>query len=105
MPDRWVNDTTVCYDIPVSITNGIWQAQNPLTEVLPLFVWQLTVILLITRLLFLVLKPLHQPRLVAEILVRKMYYMYQYHANYNMMHIYKAFRNYESLLAYINFSI
>ncbi|GMY37883.1 cation/H(+) antiporter 15-like [Fagus crenata] len=68
MPDRWVNDTIVCYDIPVSITNGIWQAQNPLTEVLPLFVWQLTVILLITRLLFLVLKPLHQPRLVAEIL-------------------------------------
>lgn len=81
MPDRKINESMICYDLKVSINNGVWQAEDPVTESFPLFVLQLTVIILISRLLFLVLKPLHQPRLIAEVLVRTTCYIYQFHAN------------------------
>lgn len=81
MSDQKTNESMICYDLTVSINNGVWQAEAPITESFPLFVSQLTVIIFITRLLFLVLKPLHQPRLIAEVLVRTICYIYQFHAN------------------------
>lgn len=64
-----INETVICYNLTISVSNGIWQTESPVLNSLPLFVSQLTIILFVTRLLILVLKPLHQPRLVAEILV------------------------------------
>lgn len=50
-------------------TNGIWQGDNPLNYSLPLFILQLTLVVVTTRMLVFILKPLRQPRVIAEILV------------------------------------
>ncbi|XVF58795.1 hypothetical protein PTKIN_Ptkin07bG0095300 [Pterospermum kingtungense] len=61
-------DTVVCY-VPSRITtNGIWQGDNPLDYSLPLFVLQLSMVVVTTRTLVFILKPLRQPRMVSEIL-------------------------------------
>lgn len=59
----------VCYAPTMITTNGIWQGDNPLDYSLPLFIVQLTLVVAITRLLVIILKPIRQPRVIAEILV------------------------------------
>ncbi|KAL0331439.1 UNVERIFIED_CONTAM: Cation/H(+) antiporter 15 [Sesamum angustifolium] len=49
-------------------TNGIWQGDNPLDYSLPLFILQLTLVVVTTRILVFALKPLRQPRVISEIL-------------------------------------
>ncbi|EEC79127.1 hypothetical protein OsI_19774 [Oryza sativa Indica Group] len=49
-------------------SDGMWQGENPLDFALPLLALQVAVILVITQGLALALKPLRQPRVVAEIL-------------------------------------
>ncbi|KAE8709072.1 Detected protein of unknown function [Hibiscus syriacus] len=57
-----------CFLLNITNYNGIWQGDNPFTEALPLFITQLAVILIITRFLYHLFKPLHQPRIVSDIL-------------------------------------
>ncbi|KAJ4833525.1 Cation/H(+) antiporter 15 [Turnera subulata] len=61
-------ESIVCYAPAMVTTNGIWQGDNPLDYSLPLFILQLTLVVVTTRLLVFVLKPLRQPRVVSEIL-------------------------------------
>lgn len=63
------SDVIVCYAPTMITTNGIWQGDNPLDYSLPLFILQLTMIVLMTRILVFVLKPFRQPRVISEILV------------------------------------
>lgn len=63
------NTQIVCYAPTLITTNGIWQGDNPLAYSLPLFILQLTLVVLTTRTLVFVLKPLRQPRVIAEIIV------------------------------------
>ncbi|KAK7246612.1 hypothetical protein RIF29_41482 [Crotalaria pallida] len=64
-----LSDTSViCYTPTLTTTKGIWQGDNPLEYSLPLFILQLTLVVLSTRLFVFILKPLHQPRVIAEIL-------------------------------------
>ncbi|XP_047939188.1 cation/H(+) antiporter 15-like [Salvia hispanica] len=58
----------VCYAPTMISTNGIWQGDNPLDYSLPLFILQLTLVVVTTRILVFALKPLRQPRVVSEIL-------------------------------------
>ncbi|CAO2827690.1 unnamed protein product [Amaranthus hypochondriacus] len=58
----------VCYAPTMITTNGVWQGDNPLDYSLPLFILQLTIVVIVTRVLVYVLKPLRQPRVIAEIL-------------------------------------
>ncbi|XP_021728067.1 cation/H(+) antiporter 15-like [Chenopodium quinoa] len=58
----------VCYAPTMITTNGVWQGDNPLDYSLPLFILQLTMVVVTTRVLVFVLKPLRQPRVIAEIL-------------------------------------
>ncbi|KAF8404351.1 hypothetical protein HHK36_009234 [Tetracentron sinense] len=60
--------SVVCYAPTMITTNGVWQGDNPLDYSLPLFILQLTLIVVITRLLVFLLKPLHQPRVISEIM-------------------------------------
>ncbi|PIN06452.1 putative K+/H+-antiporter [Handroanthus impetiginosus] len=60
--------TIVCYAPTMITTNGIWQGDNPLDYSLPLFILQLTLVVVTTRLLVFALKPLRQPRVISEIL-------------------------------------
>lgn len=61
-------DTIVCYAPNMITTNGVWQGDNPLDYSLPLFILQLTLVVITTRVLVFVLKPFRQPRVIAEIL-------------------------------------
>ncbi|KAG5592948.1 hypothetical protein H5410_043462 [Solanum commersonii] len=63
-----IYDSIVCYAPTMITTSGIWQGDNPLDYSLPLFIVQLTFVVVITRLLVFILKPLRQPRVIAEIL-------------------------------------
>ncbi|KAL1559743.1 Cation/H(+) antiporter 15 [Salvia divinorum] len=58
----------VCYAPTMITTNGIWQGDNPLDYSLPLFILQLTLVVVTTRILVFALKPLRQPRVISEIL-------------------------------------
>ncbi|XWS29906.1 hypothetical protein CRYUN_Cryun24cG0070600 [Craigia yunnanensis] len=62
------DDTVVCYAPTMITTNGVWQGDNPLDYSLPLFILQLTMVVVTTRMLVFILKPLRQPRVVSEIL-------------------------------------
>ncbi|KAF5464271.1 hypothetical protein F2P56_014360, partial [Juglans regia] len=57
-----------CYNKSIIQSNGLWRAENALTSSLPIFVAQLAFIILINRIAVLLLKPLGQPRITAEIL-------------------------------------
>ncbi|KAJ7949042.1 Cation/H(+) antiporter like [Quillaja saponaria] len=58
----------VCLYKNLTRTQEFFRAEDPLFQTLPLFVVDLAVILLVTRLLLILLKPLHQPRFVAHLL-------------------------------------
>ncbi|KAG5241903.1 cation/H(+) antiporter [Salix suchowensis] len=61
-------ETIVCYAPTMITTNGIWQGDNPLDYSLPLFILQLSLVVITTRLLVYILKPFRQPRVISEIL-------------------------------------
>ena len=50
-------------------SNGVWQGDNPLDFAFPLLIIQTTLILVVTRFLAFLLKPLRQPKVIAEIVV------------------------------------
>ncbi|XP_042489165.1 cation/H(+) antiporter 15-like [Macadamia integrifolia] len=62
------DEGVVCYSPNMITTSGIWQGDNPLDFSLPLFILQLTIIVIVTRFLVFILKPLRQPRVVSEII-------------------------------------
>lgn len=51
-------------------SDGAWQGDNPLNYAFPLLIIQTTLVLFVTRFLAFLLKPLRQPKVIAEILVR-----------------------------------
>ncbi|XP_057740867.1 cation/H(+) antiporter 15-like [Arachis stenosperma] len=58
----------VCYAPTMITTNGIWQGDNPLDYSLPLFLLQLTLVVIATRIFVFILRPFRQPRVIAEVL-------------------------------------
>ncbi|KAJ9549832.1 LOW QUALITY PROTEIN: hypothetical protein OSB04_022375 [Centaurea solstitialis] len=67
-PQNNTQETIVCY-APLMITShGIWQGDNPLDYSLPLFILQLILVVITTRILVFLLKPFRQPRVISEIL-------------------------------------
>ncbi|RZC78732.1 hypothetical protein C5167_002947 [Papaver somniferum] len=48
-------------------SNGAWQGDNPLNYAFPLLIIQTTLVLLVSRSLAFLLKPLRQPKVIAEI--------------------------------------
>lgn len=59
----------VCPATMKSTSNGVFQGDNPLDYALPLAILQICIVLLVTRGLAYLLKPLRQPRVIAEIIV------------------------------------
>lgn len=58
----------LCYLTDTVTDNGIWEEINPLDSKLPIFIFQLAIVLFVTRLCLLLLKPLRQPHFAAELL-------------------------------------
>ncbi|CAL0310421.1 unnamed protein product [Lupinus luteus] len=48
-------------------SNGVWQGDNPLDYAFPLLILQTTLILVVSRFLAFLFKPLRQPKVIAEI--------------------------------------
>ncbi|XP_039053845.1 cation/H(+) antiporter 15-like [Hibiscus syriacus] len=57
-----------CLILNITANNGIYLGDNPFNEPLPNFITQLAAILITTRFLYHLFKPLHQPRIVSEVL-------------------------------------
>ncbi|PIA44749.1 hypothetical protein AQUCO_01700383v1 [Aquilegia coerulea] len=65
------NNTNVTVTCPAPMkatSNGSWQGDNPLDYALPLAILQICLVVVFTRTLALLLKPLRQPRVIAEII-------------------------------------
>jgi len=71
-----VNETKqiVCYAATMITSEGFWQKENPLNYALPLFLLQLMLILVVTRLFIFILKPIRQPRVISELMVAPLPY-------------------------------
>lgn len=68
-----MDDGIDCYVVPQATGTGrnIFQGGSPLQESLPLLGVQLVLIVAITRVLYFLLKPFKQPRVVSEIMARR----------------------------------
>lgn len=64
-----VNRTIVCFSETIYRTNGIWEGPNPLAPILPIFIFQLPVTILATRIALLLLKPFNMPPFIGELIV------------------------------------
>eukprot|EP01018_Ginkgo_biloba_P021219 Gb_34315 [translate_table: standard] len=62
------NGTGTCAKLMKTTSNGAWQGDNPLDFAFPLLVVQICIVLLVSRTLAFLLKPLRQPRVIAEII-------------------------------------
>ncbi|KAA0044870.1 hypothetical protein IC582_016951 [Cucumis melo] len=65
-----VNITTAGSGCPAEMkatSNGVFQGDNPLDFALPLAIFQICLVVLLTRLLGFLLRPLREPRVIAEI--------------------------------------
>lgn len=63
------NGTVKCPAPMKAASNGVFQGDDPLDFALPLLIIQICLVIVLTRLLAYLLRPLRQPRVVAEIIV------------------------------------
>lgn len=64
-----VNRTIVCFSETIYRTNGVWEGPNPLSPIVPIFVFQLPLCIFATRVVQLLLKGFHMPSFVGELIV------------------------------------
>jgi hypothetical protein len=69
-----------CYQVVVHNPSQIWQTEKILTNELSVLAIQLVFTVVLSRLLFCIYKPLHQPRLISQISVST-YMMTKYQNN------------------------
>ncbi|URE07741.1 Sodium/hydrogen exchanger family [Musa troglodytarum] len=69
-PERKIAMATasVCPAPMTATSNGSWDGDNPLHHSLPLIILQICLVLVVTRSLAFLLRPLRQPRVIAEII-------------------------------------
>lgn len=63
------NATVKCPPLMKATSNGVFQGDNPLHFALPLLILQICLVVVLTRVLAYLLRPLRQPRVIAEIIV------------------------------------
>uniref|UniRef100_A0A5B7AK09 Putative Cation/H+ exchanger 18 n=1 Tax=Davidia involucrata TaxID=16924 RepID=A0A5B7AK09_DAVIN len=61
------NGTVKCPPPMKATSNGVFQGDNPLDFALPLAILQICLVVVLTRVLALLLRPIRQPRVIAEI--------------------------------------
>ena len=62
-----------CPPLTKATSNGVFQGDNPVHFALPLAIVQICLVVVVTRCLAFLLKPLRQPRVIAEIVVSSFY--------------------------------
>ncbi|WOL16341.1 cation/H(+) antiporter 15-like [Canna indica] len=71
MDYHWRNASTmpiVCYTTSITSSMGVWSGANPLNHTVPLFLLQLLLIVLTSRIVAILLRPLRQPHYVSEVI-------------------------------------
>ncbi|KAG6495707.1 hypothetical protein ZIOFF_043533 [Zingiber officinale] len=68
LPSSLTGDDVVCYSPKLLAIEGVWQNVDPLDYDLPLFMIQIIIIVVASRALDFLLRPLRQPRAFAEII-------------------------------------
>lgn len=63
-----------CYETIVTNPNAIWKSDSILTFYLPSFATQIAIMLITTRSVYYILRPLNQPLIVVEILVSNIHH-------------------------------
>lgn len=63
------NATVKCPAPMTATSNGVFQGNDPLDFALPLAILQICMVVVLSRLLAFLLRPLRQPRVIAEIVV------------------------------------
>lgn len=58
-----------CYEVPVLNPSRFWQTGNVLKSELPTLAMQISFTVCVSRIYFFLFRPLHQPRLIAQISV------------------------------------
>lgn len=61
--------STPCPAAMKATSNGVFQGDDPLDFALPLVILQICIVVALTRILAFLLRPLRQPRVIAEIIV------------------------------------
>lgn len=62
-------NTSACPAFMKATSNGVFQGDNPIDFALPLAILQIVIVIILTRLLAYLLRPLRQPRVIAEVIV------------------------------------
>jgi len=62
-------NATACPPPMKAASNGVFQKESPLDFALPLAILQICMVLVLTRTLAVLIRPLRQPRVIAEIVV------------------------------------
>jgi len=63
------NSTKACPAPMKATSNGVFQGDNPIDFALPLAILQIVIVIVLTRVLAYLLRPLRQPRVIAEVIV------------------------------------
>lgn len=66
---------TACPSPMKATSNGVFQGDDPLHFALPLAILQICLVLVVTRVLAFLMRPLRQPRVVAEIIVSLFFFL------------------------------
>ncbi|KAF3582271.1 hypothetical protein DY000_02033837 [Brassica cretica] len=61
-------NTSACPAFMKATSNGVFQGDNPIDFALPLAILQIVIVIILTRLLAYLLRPLRQPRVIAEVI-------------------------------------
>eukprot|EP00250_Pteridium_aquilinum_P018342 c24041_g2_i1 orf=47-2413(-) len=64
----YLNMTIPCYPAREVVSNGVLQGDTPTHFALPLLIIQITIVLVLTRVLATLIKPLRQPTVLAEVI-------------------------------------
>ncbi|GKV23218.1 hypothetical protein SLEP1_g32973 [Rubroshorea leprosula] len=70
------SSTSSCPAAMKATSNGLFQGDNPLDFSLPLAILQICLVVALTRILAFLLRPLRQPRVIAEIVVSSISFLY-----------------------------
>ncbi|KAL9281965.1 Cation/H(+) antiporter 18 [Arabidopsis thaliana] len=62
------NSTNACPAPMKATSNGVFQGDNPIDFALPLAILQIVIVIVLTRVLAYLLRPLRQPRVIAEVI-------------------------------------
>ena len=67
--EAMANTMPACYEVYITNPSRIWQTDKVLKTELPIIAFQIAFVVVLSRIFFIIFKPLHQTRLISQISV------------------------------------